>query len=202
MKVYTAGPEVFLPNGLEIIERKNVLVRRYGFETARRPGEYWDRSGFEGVELGKEVSRRNELIMDGADLLIANLTPFRGVSADPGTVYELGYMVAQNKPAYAFTNDVRGYTERVTQDFYRGAIVPGPDGRPRGSDGHRIEDHHMVDNLMLDGTILRRGGRIIRHAAAPAVMFEDLTAFEQCLATARDDLANRTGPFAIAAATV
>ena len=32
--------------------------------------------------------------MKEADAIIANLTPFRGPSADTGTVYELGYMAA------------------------------------------------------------------------------------------------------------
>jgi nucleoside 2-deoxyribosyltransferase len=201
MKVYIAGPEVFLPNGMAIIDRKHALVRRYGFETARRPGEFWDRSGFEKHALGCEISRRNELLMDESDILIANLTPFRGISADPGTVYELGYMIALKKPTYAFTNDARGYFERAATDFYDGRIEPGPDGRLCGSDGHRIEDHEMADNLMLDGGILRRGGKIVRRAVDPAVMFEDLTAFETCLAAARDDLAAGTGPFQAAAAT-
>ncbi len=39
-----------------------------------------------------------------ADGIIANLTPWRGVSADVGTVYELGFMCALNKAAYAYTN--------------------------------------------------------------------------------------------------
>ena len=33
--------------------------------------------------------------MDQADVIIANLTPFRGPSADAGTVYELGYMLGK-----------------------------------------------------------------------------------------------------------
>ena len=35
--------------------------------------------------------------MDAADAIIANLTPFRGPSADAGTVYELGYMAGRGK---------------------------------------------------------------------------------------------------------
>lgn len=195
MKVYIAGPEVFLPNGFEIIARKNALVHAYGFATVRPPGEYWDRSGFAKFDLGMEISRRNELLMDEAELLVANLTPFRGISADPGTVYELGYMIAQGKPTYAFSNDARGYLERARDDYYGGTLQPGADGRPHGSDGHRVEDHTMADNLMLDGGILRRGGRFERRHVDPAHTYDDLTAFEACLAAARDDLATGSGPF-------
>ena len=42
--------------------------------------------------------------MDSADAIIANLTPFRGIAADTGTCFELGYMCAQGKPAFAYTN--------------------------------------------------------------------------------------------------
>ena len=38
------------------------------------------------------IFRGNEAMMDEADAIIANLTPFRGPGADAGTVYELGYM--------------------------------------------------------------------------------------------------------------
>ena len=31
LKVYLAGPEVFLPGGRELIERKRALSTRYGF---------------------------------------------------------------------------------------------------------------------------------------------------------------------------
>ena len=36
-------------------------------------------------------------MMDAADAIIANLTPFRGPGADAGTVYELGYMAGRGK---------------------------------------------------------------------------------------------------------
>jgi nucleoside 2-deoxyribosyltransferase len=181
MIVYTAGPEVFMPEGLAIIERKFALVRAYGFETARKPGEYWDRSAFEKHALGLEISRRNELLMDRADVCIANLTPFRGVSADVGTVYELGYMIAQGKLAYGFSNDARGYFERARDDYYGGQVWPGPDGKPRGADGQRVEDHDLADNLMLDGGVLRRGGLLVRRDIPQEHRFTDLSAFEDCL---------------------
>ena len=38
-------------------------------------------------------------MMDAADAIIANLTPFRGPGADAGTVYELGYMAGRGKLA-------------------------------------------------------------------------------------------------------
>ena len=47
--------------------------------------------------------------MDAADAIIANLTPFRGPSADAGTVYELGYMAGRGKLCLAYSNDPSPY---------------------------------------------------------------------------------------------
>lgn len=76
--------------------------------------------------------------MDSCDAIIANLTPFRGISADPGTVFEVGYMIGQGKPAFGFTLDNRLYQQRA------GATC-------QDELGHTIEDFEMSDNLMIEG---------------------------------------------------
>jgi len=44
----------------------------------------------------------------------ANLTPFRGPSADVGTVYELGYMLGKGgKLCLGYSNTPRGYIDKV-----------------------------------------------------------------------------------------
>ena len=52
-------------------------------------------------------------MMDAADAIIANLTPFRGPGADSGTVYELGYMAGRGKPCFGYSNDPSLYADRV-----------------------------------------------------------------------------------------
>ncbi|WP_228260705.1 nucleoside 2-deoxyribosyltransferase [Marinobacter orientalis] len=37
----------------------------------------------------KRIYRASRELMDSCDAIIANLTPFRGISADPGTVFEV-----------------------------------------------------------------------------------------------------------------
>ena len=39
----------------------------------------------------------------------------------------------------------------------------------------------MVDNLMLHGSILRRGGAVVVGDATPGELYTDLTAFKECL---------------------
>lgn len=186
LKIYIAGPEVFLPNGLEIVERKRALCRDYGFEPSARQGDFLKHAGGDKFTFGVLISGHNEALMRESDIVVANLTPFRGISADPGTVYELGFMCALDRPAFAYTNTARGYHERVVNDYYRGNVTAGVNGRQAGSDGHMIEDHDMVDNLMLDGGIDRLGGFVVRHKAPAGGEFTDLSGYEQCLSRIRD----------------
>src|SRR4051812_36156063 len=93
-KVYLAGPDVFLPKPLEMSRRKKEICAQYGL-TGLFPLDNAVDPKANGASL--EIFRGNETMMKQADAIIANLTPFRGPSADAGTVYELGYMAARGR---------------------------------------------------------------------------------------------------------
>jgi nucleoside 2-deoxyribosyltransferase len=183
VKVYLAGPEVFLPNARKILARKAELARAAGF-TPLVPGDLAIPETDSKRERGAAISGVNESMMRNADLIIANLTPFRGISADVGTVFELGFMCGRGRPVYAYTNSERGYFERALQDYYGGRTIKRPDGAVAGPDGLSIEDFDMADNLMLDGGIESRGGTFVRRPVPEAERFTYLGAFEECLAIA------------------
>ena len=178
-KLYIAGPEVFLPNGREQMARKAALVRQYGFEPLC-PGDLDIPAQKTKKAFGHAISRVNEGMMNDADGIIANLTPFRGEWADVGTVFELGYMCARNKLVAAYSNAAEDHYQRLLR-FYDNDITEGADGYKRGPDGLSLEDFEMADNLMLDGGVERRGGIVATHAAAKDELYTDLTAFEACL---------------------
>ncbi|WP_244606431.1 nucleoside 2-deoxyribosyltransferase [Arsenicitalea aurantiaca] len=191
IRVYIAGPEVFLPEGFAQVERKRALCRQYGMEPSARQGDFLKYEGGDKFTFGTMISRHNEELMDASDIVIANLTPFRGVSADPGTVYELGYMVARGAKAFGYTNTARPYATRVAEDHYGGDTRTAETGRLVGPDGLMIENHEMIDNLMIDGGIARSGGFVIRHEAPPKARLTDLTAYEACLARIAETLLGR-----------
>ena len=186
MKVYLAGPEVFVPNAREILDRKIEMTRAYGFVPVC-PGDLETPASITGKARGLATSEINERLMLSADFIIANLTPFRGIAADVGTVYELGFMCGRGCPAYAFTNTATGHYERVA-DYYGGKIEEDAAGALRGPDGLELENYGMIDNLMLDGGVENRKGVIVRHAAAADELYSDLTGFEKCLAAAARQL--------------
>src|SRR6202035_2747942 len=94
-KVYLAGPDVFLPDAVEIGRRKVELCTRHGL-TGLYPLD--NAIDLAATDASLQIFRGNEAMMQSADAIIANLTPFRGPGADAGTVYELGYMAGHGKP--------------------------------------------------------------------------------------------------------
>ena len=85
--IYLAGPDVFLPDALDIGRRKTEVCARHGLTGLYPLDNAVDVSA---GDASLRIFRGNEAMMIEADAIIANLTPFRGPSADAGTVYELG----------------------------------------------------------------------------------------------------------------
>lgn len=183
-RAYLAGPEVFLTDGAAIIAAKNDLALAYGFLPNGIAEDELDPTGLSPFEFGHRISLANEKAMRSSELIIANLTPFRGISADIGTAFEVGFMCALGRAAYGYTNTGRPYFERLRDDYYHGAITQAEGGVTRGPDGLMVEDHGMVDNLMLDGGIETLGGILVRRQVAPERLWSDLAAFEDCLRAA------------------
>lgn len=187
-RAYLAGPEVFLADKAEVFAAKAALCERYGIE----PAPPMDAGTFapEGT-LSRRIYLRNIHLMDNADLIIANLSPYHGPSADVGTVFELGYGLAKGLPVFGYTNDPRAFAERV--EAFVGPVQLGQDGRKYGRDGHAIEDFGLADNLMIDETLEDFGG-VFRPDRSEPLALSDLSVFERCLAHAAGHMArNATG---------
>ena len=173
--VYLAGPDVFLPDAASVGRRKVDLCRRHGFE-GLFPLDNDVPAQCSPVERGIAIYRANVELMERADAVVANLTPFRGSSADAGTVFELGYFAAQAKPIHAYSSDVRAFAERTRQQLGL------PTGAEFDHEGVAIEDFDMADNLMLAGAVAAAGGVWVARVAAPGRQIAAFEAFEECLA--------------------
>jgi len=185
-KVYLAGPEVFLPNAREILDRKAALAREAGL-LPLSPGDLEIPQTNSKRERAAAINAVDEKMMMQADAIIANLTPFRGIAADTGTAFELGFMCASGKPVFAYTNVARDHSGRVS-DLYGGAVAYDAEGRLRDPNGIAIEDFGLADNLMLHAGIERRGGVLVIGDAPPDALYTDLAAFKTCLAIAVEKL--------------
>jgi len=190
--IYLAGPDVFLPDAIALGQRKKQLCARYGFE-GLYPLDETDTtgSGPAGVPAARRIYRACVALLRRADFGIANLTPFRGPSADAGTVYELGMLIGLGKPVFGYTNVATDLRERVQ----RGDVVSYDAAARswRDSDGLTVEDFGNADNLMIDEALAEQGHPIVRIAAPPADRLRDLTGFEACLRRAADHVAGEIG---------
>ena len=186
VKIYLAGPEVFLSNAREMLDVKAALARDAGFIPIS-PGDLLIPPAETQIEHGCNINAVDEQMMMEADAVIANLTPFRGIAADTGTSYELGFMCALGKPVFAYTNVAANHFTRIMR-YYGDVSTQDETGRYRGADGLSIENFDMADNLMLHGGIVRRGGVVVVGDAPADALYTDLTAFKECLAIAAQKL--------------
>jgi nucleoside 2-deoxyribosyltransferase len=168
-RVYLAGPEVFLPNAMEIGMQKKDLCAHHGFEGVF-PMDLSPTGTGSPSDAGHEIVDICMAMMEGCQLCVANLTPFRGVSMDVGTAVEIGFMVSSGKPVFGYTNSTDDYNVRLEQSGWR--------------DDTMVEDFGFFDNAMCEGVIVRSGGVVIRQATEPAKLLTELDGFEECLSLA------------------
>lgn len=175
MKVYLAGPEVFFMNAAEVAKRKCEIVLDYGM-TPLFPGDAQIRPEPTLLMTGCAISEADEMMMRDADAVIANMTPWRGVSADVGTCFEMGFMSALGKLVVIYSNDPEPYAQRVIREFGGKA---GADGNIRTNDGTLVENFGMADNLMIHGGAMRRGAEIL--LPDRKLEIDDLSVFESAV---------------------
>jgi nucleoside 2-deoxyribosyltransferase len=196
LQVYLAGPEVFLPDAVEIGRRKKVLCERYGFI-----GLYpFDNEAvpMAGERIDRIIYRENVRMIRTAEFGIANLTPFRGPSADVGTVFELGMLIGLGKPVFAYTNEVPDLLTRLRRSRLAAFDTASTMWRDRA--GMAIENFGNADNLMLDASLAEQGHSLLRVDVAPEQRYRDLRGFEACLQAARERLLGAPPPARSAAA--
>lgn len=176
-RIYLAGPEVFLPDARAVGAEKCRIAAEAGLEGAFPLDAELRLEGMEPAEQARCISAANEALMRSCDGLIANLTPFRGVSADAGTAFEVGFMRALGRPVAGYTNVVPDYAARAR--IFRSQA-------PRPHDADRIdvaiEEFGLAENLMLEVAIRECGCRLVRRTVPPGAELTDLTAFAECLA--------------------
>ena len=180
MKIYLAGPDVFLPDALDVGRRKVEICARHGL-TGLYPLD--NTVNLAATDASLSIFRGNEAMMDAADAIIVNLTPFRGPNADAGTVYELGYMAGRGKLCLGYSNDPTIYAERVAR---ADRVTHLPDGRQIDSQGLTVEDFGLSDNLMMMHALDLHGCRLVIPRQAPDDIWHDLASFEVCVRLAAE----------------
>ena len=141
VRVYLAGPEVFLPAAKQdkISSMKKKICAQYGL-IGVHPGDADVPSSLADDDRARAIYESNISLMKGCQTILANITPFRGPGADGGTTFELGYFTGGNKISFAYT-DMRGdYEDRCN-------------GEEVDKQGYTVDMQHQVDNCMVTESV-------------------------------------------------
>ena len=177
-KVYLAGPEVFLPNVSDIARQKLDLCDRYGCRGIFPfDAEIANFNELSPAQQATRISEENERLMREADCVVANCTPFRGVSMDIGTGYEIGFMRGLGKPAFGYTNVPGSLADRTAK--YNEQL--GPHSIDPYTEGTEIENFGLFENLMIGVALKNFDCDVVVTTVAPADALTDLHGFEACL---------------------
>lgn len=141
MKIYLAGPDVFRPDVADWAESARELCRRYGFEPLL-PVDHQETQPDKIFQSNIDLIRK-------AQIVAANLDPFRGPEPDSGTAFELGYALALGKKVCGYVSRLETLAQRVESAENR-SEVPAPYGnRLTDRKGLMIENFGLPCNLML-----------------------------------------------------
>lgn len=165
MKIYLAGPDVFRPDVHAWAASAREICRRHGYEPLL-PIDHGE------TEPGRIFQANLDLIRK-AQIVVANLNPFRGAEPDSGTCFEVGYAVALGKNVCGYVECGETLLARVNR------IERADPARTHDDHGMAIEDFGLPMNLML---------------AVPALIVEG--SLEDCLRQLRGGAREATTPAA------
>lgn len=149
VKAYIAGPDVFYPDAKVHADIVRELCAEHGIE-ALIPIDNEVTADNEAA-LSLEIFKKNVELIRKADFVIANIEPFRGPSADAGTVWEIGCAYGMDKKVFTFTHDNRSYKDRVVafDNIKNPNVADLVDSK-----GMTVENfNNNTDNLMIQHSV-------------------------------------------------
>jgi nucleoside 2-deoxyribosyltransferase len=184
-RVYLAGPDVFFPEPELWARRKKTICEQHGLAGISPLDDLPDEPAeWASWPLWRRIALRNEEHIRGCHGVIANLTPFRGPSADAGTIYEIGFARALGLKLFGYATVAEAFLPRTLKAL-GGTAEARPDGSWLDGDGLLVEQFGLFDNLMIEGGIAGSGGELI---AGDADRWGDLSLFERCVQAAAERL--------------
>jgi nucleoside 2-deoxyribosyltransferase len=175
---YLAGPDVFLPNAVAHAAAKVQICWRAGLCGLPPLNEDAETAATE-LEAWQAIYEKDVAMMEKSDIIIANLTPFAGASADAGTLIEVGWFLGKGKPIFGYSNTPENFETRMRRQL----------GVKHADLG--IEGFHLPDNLMIVGAVLSGGYPVFLPTDGQVRSLDALDVFETCVEAAVQYFARR-----------
>jgi nucleoside 2-deoxyribosyltransferase len=176
---YLAGPDVFFPNAVVHAAAKVEICRQSGLRGLPPLNEDAEIAAT-GLEVWRAIYQKDVAMMEQSDIIIANLTPFGGASADAGTLIEVGWFLGKGKPIFGYSNTPEIFESRMRRQL----------GAEHG--GLAIEGFHLPDNLMIVGAVDSGGYPIFVPTDGKARSLDALDVFATCVEAAARHIASQS----------
>ncbi|NEN75246.1 nucleoside 2-deoxyribosyltransferase [Pelistega sp. NLN82] len=134
--IYLAGFDVFRQDAVDHGLFLQQLCQQYGFK-GNYPLDNTAPSHLTGQALAQWIYEANIQLIQQADIVIANVNPFRGFEPDSGTVFEIGYAKALGKTVCIYTEQQKDLRTQV------------PHKNGIDQQGFIVEDFGLNLNLMI-----------------------------------------------------
>lgn len=159
IKIYLAGPDVFEPNAKARGQHLKNLCSKHGLEGLFPLDNELIAVEIGSVAMADAIRTANMELIESCDAILANMTPFRGVSMDVGTAYEMGVGAALKKVVVGYTINAESYVEKVKKVH---TVSRAEDGHLRDENQMSVEEFGvgkgetgLVDNLMISCGVQR-----------------------------------------------
>jgi nucleoside 2-deoxyribosyltransferase len=153
-KIYLAGPDVFRKNA---ISRLNSLKRMTDFHGHSGMVPFDNKIPIlptdTKTQIGSKIFFANVELMDNAQVIIANLDPYRGPGVDDGTAFEIGYGYAKGIRIYGYTTLMDMELKDITTMMF---------DLEKQKKYSELEDFGNTCNLMISDSIKASGGAIFK----------------------------------------
>ena len=208
---YLAGPGVFLPDFNSYFTRAKECANSFHLIGVSPNDATMNFGPIQAMALpnGNNPLLRRGLyearlgIMKMTRIGVFNLTPYHGVAAESGTIFDMGYMTGKNKAlgrepmVFGFSNSPDTLEQRIKNWHQR------PFGPSYGSEIAIKTTCNIVYSLMIDGAILASGG-FLDHRPSSLVAnacdlkgvetYSNLRTFEACVANTCLNIQEKQGP--------
>lgn len=139
-QIYLAGFDVFRQDAIAHGRHLQQLCLEHGFK-GLYPLDNSAPKQLRGELLAQWIYQSNIALIEQADAVIANVNPFRGYEPDSGTVFEIGYAIAKQKPVAVYTEQQGDLLSQIPHQE-QGAL-------DLDQQGYVVENFGLNLNLML-----------------------------------------------------